>query len=175
MPGARPRKLGCGAVAATLPSGEVLIAGGSWGTASQKSAELFNPVTDRFSKLTLAGGSPDAREEAVAATLPSGQVLIAGGRGFFEIDKSAQLFDPGTGTSSPLSGSPVERRRGAIAAILPNGQVLIAGGFDGQYLSSAELFNPATDTFTEAHGSPPVDGRSTGGRGGDDNPLGTSV
>ena len=37
----------------------------------------------------------------------------------------------------------------AAASALPNGQVLIAGGYTpGEYLQSAELFNPATKTFT---------------------------
>jgi hypothetical protein len=37
-------------------------------------------------------------------------------------------------------------REGQTATLLPNGEVLIAGGFDnaGKYLSSAELYNPAT-------------------------------
>jgi hypothetical protein len=42
-------------------------------------------------------------------------------------------------------------RRGAVAAPLPDGRVLVAGSYyDGgdHYLSSAEVFNPATSAFT---------------------------
>ena len=41
-------------------------------------------------------------------------------------------------------------RYGAMAAPLPNGEVLITGGVNGSYLSSAELFNPATNAFSSA-------------------------
>src|SRR6266436_6398683 len=35
------------------------------------------------------------------------------------------------------------------ATLLPNGKVLVAGGYDGvNYLSSAELYDPATGTWT---------------------------
>jgi hypothetical protein len=35
------------------------------------------------------------------------------------------------------------------AVLLPDGQVLIVGGYNGDYLSSAELYDPSTGTFTE--------------------------
>ena len=34
------------------------------------------------------------------------------------------------------------------ATLLPNGQVLVAGGFGGNYLASAELYDPATGLWT---------------------------
>jgi Kelch motif len=144
-----------GAVAATLPDGQVLIAGSNFRQVS--SAELFNPVTDTFTKLTDAGQSPaEARSGAVAATLPDGQVLIAGGN--VTRLPSAELFNPVTDTFTKLTGadqSPIEARGGAQAVTLPGGQVLIVGGSSGisQYLSSAELFNPATDAFTKLTGA----------------------
>ncbi len=81
-----------GAVAATLSTGQVLIAGGESTEVRKEavkgrpvgccassrpisSAELFAPTTDTFSKLT--GTLTEGREFAVAAALPSGQVLIA--------------------------------------------------------------------------------------------------
>src|ERR1700728_1180712 len=70
-----------GAVAAPLPDGEVLIAGGSDGSNALQSAELFNPVTETFTALPASGNTELAvgRESAVAAPLPNGDVLIAGG------------------------------------------------------------------------------------------------
>ena len=72
-----------GAVAAPLPDGEVLIAGGSNGSSFLQSAELFNPVTETFTALPATGNTQLAvgREGAVAAPLPNGDVLIAGGMG----------------------------------------------------------------------------------------------
>ena len=87
-----------GAVATTIPSGQVSDRGGSWGYANQTSAELFSPVTDTFSAARpRPGQSPtEIRDRAVAATLPSGQVLIAGGHaGHLESPlSSAELFVP---------------------------------------------------------------------------------
>ena len=81
-----------GAVAATLPGGQVLITGGAGRGGYLASAELFTPATDTFTKLTGAGQSlVKARDRAVAATPPSGQVLIAGGDG---APSSAELFNP---------------------------------------------------------------------------------
>jgi hypothetical protein len=164
-----------GAVAATLPSGEVLIAGGAkvrssvgyngspapvgpLSSAATASAELFDPATDTFTKLTGNDQSPtEAREAAVAARLPSGQVLIAGG-GSRTSMSSAELFNPARDTFSKLTGaghSPTEARGGAVAAALADGQVLIAGGSNeaSEGLSSAELFNPATGTFSKLTGA----------------------
>ena len=148
-----------GAVAATLPSGQVLIAGGVSGTSRVLSAELFDPATNTFAKLTGPGQSLVARRQlAIAATLPSGQVLIAGGtREGGGALSGAELFSPVTDTFTKLTGpgqSLIEGRFGAVAAMLPSGEVLIAGGVGASgFLSSAELFNPATDTFSKLAGS----------------------
>ena len=152
-----------GAVAAALPSGLVLVAGGYSGSSYLSSAELFNPASDTFTKLTGAGQSlSQTRDNGVAATLPSGQVLVAGGENGGGRLSSAELFNPATDAFSKLTGAGqvlTEPRGGAIAATLPSGQVLIAGGEaqppeppvlpTPRPLSSAELFNPATDTFTK--------------------------
>jgi hypothetical protein len=43
-----------------------------------------------------------------------------------------------------------EARAGHTATLLANGKVLITGGYNGAYLSSAEMYDPATDRFTRA-------------------------
>jgi hypothetical protein len=148
-------------LAAVLPDGQVLIAGGSVEIGvgpfrfpeDVATAELFDPVTDTFAKLEGAGHEMTiARWGALAATLHDGDVLIAGGR----YQNSAELFDPTTDTFTKLEnagGSLTVERQGAAAATLPDGQVLIAGGLSGvENLSSAELFDPDTDTFTKLEG-----------------------
>ena len=142
------------AVAAPLPNGKVLIAGGQTvgGGPATSSAELFDPVTDTFSSAG-AGSMTTARSGAVAAPLPNGKVLIAGGENNSIALSSAELFDPSTDTfSSAGVGSMSTPRVDAVAAPLPNGMVLIAGGENNSSsgLSSAELFDPATGTFSSA-------------------------
>ncbi len=153
-----------GAVAATLPDGDVLIAGGSnYKTPTYLStAELFDPADDTFTKLEGPGSEMTvAREHAVAAALPDGDVLIAGGSAmvelfpaFFvpEVVPSAELFDPTNDTFTKLEGSGselTEARWGAVAATLQDGEVLITGGREQ---GSAELYNPTDDTFTKLEG-----------------------
>ncbi len=147
-----------GAVAATLPDGQVLIAGGynESGGGFLQSAELFDPADDTFTALTAAGSSElqTAREFAVAAALPDGQVLIAGGQNNGGALHSAELFDPADNifTALPAAGATElhSARLDAVAAPLPDGQVLITGGYSpSSPLLSAELFDPTSETFVE--------------------------
>jgi hypothetical protein len=149
-----------GAVAATLPNGQVLIAGGENGTTVKnepipfQSAELFDPATDTFTALPESGETEMqvARWDAVAVSLPSGQVLIAGGNDGTGALKSAELFDPTTNTFTllPESGATEMKiaREWAVAVPLPDGEALIASAESEHTEHSAELFNPATETFT---------------------------
>jgi large repetitive protein len=47
-------------------------------------------------------------------------------------------------TTGPLTVA----RSGHTATLLPNGKVLVAGGYNGSYLSTTELYDPATGTWT---------------------------
>jgi hypothetical protein len=143
------------AMAAPLPDGQVLIAGGASASSLLGSAELFSPATDTFTTLPESGATElqTAREGAVTVALPDGQVLIAGG--WHEGDlQSAELFDPADDSFTALTAAGSSElqtaRYGAVATALPDGQVLIAGGYNesGGFLQSAELFDPADDSFT---------------------------
>jgi hypothetical protein len=95
-----------GAIAATLPDSEVLIAGGNNGsndTGFLQSAELFNPVSDTFTALPASGNTElqTARSGAVAAPLPDGEVLIAGGNN----------AEPGSCAALSCSTPPTTRSR----------------------------------------------------------------
>jgi hypothetical protein len=97
------------------------------------------------------------RHSHSATLLNNGRVLIAGG---VSCDASAvctyvgngEIFDPAT-SAFTLTGS-LATPRTAPAVLLPNGKVLLAGGYGCdssgtcQSLSSAELFDPATGTFS---------------------------
>jgi hypothetical protein len=92
---------------------------------------------------------PVAVLQHTATLLPNGKVLVAGGQGPVSITAAAQVFDPATGTWTPVNPMNMARRV-HTATLLPNGQVLVAGGIaEGlTVLSSAELFDPVTGRWT---------------------------
>ncbi len=64
--------------ATLLPSGQVLVAGGTNdGLNGLSSAELYDPATGTW---TATGSLATARSTHTATLLPSGQVLVAGGQ-----------------------------------------------------------------------------------------------
>ena len=102
---------------------------------------------------------PVAVTNATATLLPGGKVLVAGGaQGRHQVAK-AELYNPATGTWSATASMSVARS-GQTATLLPNGKVLVAGGgCNGTghgcnastleaSLRSAELYNPATGTWS---------------------------
>jgi Ca2+-binding RTX toxin-like protein len=150
-------------VAAPLGDGRVLVAGGATGkpiVVPVSSAEIFNPAKGRFSP---TGSMSVERSGAVAAPIPGGRVLVAGGQSKNEDLSSAEIFDPATGTFSP-TGSMSTARVLAAAAPLPDGRVLVVGGYgDTGSSSSAEIFDPATNSFSPAAVVVPSDQAQGGG------------
>jgi Ca2+-binding RTX toxin-like protein len=144
-----------GAAVARLPDGRVLIAGGNNGSSFLSSAEIFDPATNQFSSSGM-GSMVTARFAPAAAPLPDGRVMVAGGSDGSGGFSSAEVFDPATKTfSSAGIGSLSVPRQRPVAAPLPDGRVLVAGGYyydqsGGHFLSSAEVFDPATNTFSSA-------------------------
>ncbi len=130
-----------------LPNGLVLISAGSTGRsineAVTQTAELFDPVTNRF---TATGGLAVPRHKHAAVQLRDGKVLVIGGadsrlRGFYN---SAELYDPATGKFSATGGMSAARYKIRDAAVLlVDGRVLVAGG--GTRL---EVYDPATGIFS---------------------------
>lgn len=138
-----------GHTATLLPNGTVLVAGGNLGAAF--SAEIYDPATGTW---TPTGNLTTPREGHTATLLPNGTVLVAGGLGGTGGTTSAELYDPATGTWTPTA-SMATGRSSHTATLLSDGIVLVAGGYgasvDVDYmapLASAELYNPATGTWT---------------------------
>ena len=76
----------------------------------------------------------------MAASLPGGMALIAGGYDGVAPTAIAQVFDPVAGTFK-TTGSMATARYQPTATSLLNGTVLVAGGSSsGGYLLSAELY-----------------------------------
>jgi len=95
-----------------------------------------------------------ARVNHTATLLASGEVLVAGGNndttGYLP---SAELYNPSTGKWT-FTGNLTVPRDLDDAVLLQNGEVLVAGGLDPNAccgappLASAELYDPATGTWT---------------------------
>ena len=146
------------ATATLLPDGQVLIVGGLDGVPDPNgdlhlpaTALLYDPFTGAF---TATGSLHTPREAATATLLGDGRVLVAGGDAPYGPPvMAAELYDPATGTFTPTGSLRVPRSY-ATATLLGDGQVLVAGGDswlpqgDGSTWSSAELYDPATGTFT---------------------------
>jgi N-acetylneuraminic acid mutarotase len=151
-----------GATATLLTDGRVLVAGGVHRSEQVTTAELYNPATGTWAR---TGSMNVARSGQAATLLSGGEVLVAGGgcngaaygcnAGSFEQAlRSAELYNPATGTWT-RTGSMKYGREYFTATLLRGGRVLAAGGFNNcdddfcSDLSTAELYNPATGTWTQ--------------------------
>uniref|UniRef100_UPI00406A3797 kelch repeat-containing protein n=1 Tax=Archangium gephyra TaxID=48 RepID=UPI00406A3797 len=103
---------------------------------------------------TPTGSMTQTRHGHTATLLPNGKVLVSGGvvdddiwePGGDDSYKTAEVYDPATGTWSP-TGSMAEGRANHTATLLPGGKVLVVGGSRGDH-PTAELYDPATGTFS---------------------------
>jgi hypothetical protein len=137
--------------ATLLADGRVLVAGGGGeGYASSTSADIYDPATGRFTK---TGSMRTGRWLHTATLLDDGRVLILGGRSPRDsVYDSAEIYDPDVGAFRN-AGSMREGRQEHTATLLEDGRVLITGGSwsdgrDWRVLSSAEVYDPGSGTFT---------------------------
>jgi hypothetical protein len=132
-----------GHTATLLKTGKVLITGGEASLVGppHATAELFDPSTGLFTLTT--NNMSIARTGHNAILLSDGKVLITGGESV-----GADLFDPSTGLFTPTTGNMTTARYYDTATVLTNEKVLFTGGFNGAVLTTAELYDPATEIFT---------------------------
>jgi N-acetylneuraminic acid mutarotase len=137
---------------AQLADGRVLAISGAGAPGTLTStAEIYDPGTGQWAP---TGTLNNAREAfGQPSVLPNGDVLVAGGHDVNVNDyATAELYDPATNQWT-LTGSLNTARRYPVQVELANGEVLVATGSSGpptctRYLSSAELYNPATGQWT---------------------------
>jgi N-acetylneuraminic acid mutarotase len=151
--------------ATLLPDNKVLVAYGSNSSAYSiaagyvglSSIEVYDPGTGTFTE--IVGDSGAGIYGHTATLLPNGKILLAGGfvnsvwdYGGSTSDNGAGLYDSATGVFSG-TGNMTANRGDHTATLLANGKVLIAGGADqdptGTGLTTAELYDPSTGTFTQ--------------------------
>jgi N-acetylneuraminic acid mutarotase len=141
----------------TLKDGRVFVFGG-YGSSTDKSsdaandqAEIYDPANGTW---TSTGTTPFYMANGTATLLDDGRVLVAGGSSSYVTRNVAMKFDPATNRWSSNGGRFTDGRRFQVAALLPNGKVLIAGGegdgVNGRTLRSASLYDPATNTWSDA-------------------------
>ncbi|MCY1069846.1 hypothetical protein OV090_34210 [Nannocystis sp. RBIL2] len=133
--------------ATLLASGEVLVSGGhSIDVALEQdpffvtaSAERYDPVSDSWAP---AAALHEARFDHTATRLPSGKVLVAGGRGAGGVLGSVEAYDPASDTWTLLP--PMSTPRWLhTATYVPGYGVVIAGGTSGSItspLASVEIY-----------------------------------
>lgn len=140
-----------------LQDGRVLVIGID--SSANPIATIYNPTDNSWT----ATGGPLAKQDYHSATLlPSGKVLIAGGvlSDTAVATTTVQLFNPAT-NSFAFTGSLNQARAYQQATLLPDGRVLVEGGSNRGHqdtsnsppfvaLSSAEIYNPASGTWTNA-------------------------
>ncbi|MGC4001518.1 MAG: kelch repeat-containing protein [Anaeromyxobacter sp.] len=119
---------------------------------SRQEAQLGAPIRTSAAA-PIAAGNTGARTGHVAVALPTGKILIAGGRGSVAGTPlaTAELYDPTTGAVA-ATGPLTTARAEATATLLADGRVLVAGGHGaaGAPLASAELYDPVAGTFSAA-------------------------
>jgi N-acetylneuraminic acid mutarotase len=152
-----------GSTQQVLIAGGVTTAGGVTAT-----AEIYTPVAGAIGSVAATTNtmtnSPVGRFGHTATLLSNGDILIAGGEDKNGIvQNSSDLFVPDTlgngsfdlsrvSTKGKSTHNLVTGRVYHTATTLCDGTVLLAGGRDANsnYLSSAEIYTPTTDSFASA-------------------------
>lgn len=127
--------------ATLLPTGKVLVTGGSDLITFKSSAELYDPTTGTFSP---TGSMASFRLGHSSTLLLNGKVLVSGGENN-SASKPAELYDPLTGVFTP-TGIPLGARTNCPATLLQNGNVLFVGGLTGPG-PLVEIYDSVTGQF----------------------------
>ncbi len=127
----------------------------------EDTTELYDPMAATFQP---TGNTNLVLISQTATRLANGQVLVAGGQGWFCLANSpygacegylnlakAELYDPSSGTFTP-TGKMIHRRSGHEAALLQSGAVLVVGSSPDDSKSAESL--RSFDWYFRAHRQP---------------------
>jgi subtilase family serine protease len=151
--------------ATLLVTGQVLIAGG-WSNAVSGitySIEVFDPATGVFTMPPNANFLWTNRMGHRATPLPDGTVLVTGGMtSGLTPTNIAEIYNPWYNSFSPTNTNMRAARMGhaVTETALSGGRLVLLGGqnqFSQGFLSSVEIYDPATKAFSDAPGSMQVD------------------
>ena len=106
-----------GHTATLLPSGKVLVTGGSGTVGAVASAEVYDPVANTW---TVVASMATARQGHSAGLMFNGTVLVAGGT-------NAEVYNPVTNTWSS-AGELLVPRTSFVLQVLQDNRVLLSGG-----------------------------------------------
>ena len=136
-----------GTTAVRLSDGHVLVVGGGVGSVALAGTDVYNPTDKTW---TSAGSLHQARRGNETVVLSDGRVLTAGGLSGSTVLNSVEVWNPAT--SAWTAVAPMHTARfNQVLVPLPGGKVLAAGGVDASSaatLASAEVYDPAADTWT---------------------------
>jgi N-acetylneuraminic acid mutarotase len=132
-----------------LANGKILACGGSDGTVTLDSCELFDPATAIW---TAAGPMTSPRSRHTATMLPNGRVLAAGGtvHASTQVIATAEIYYPDTNRWIAIN-SMVTPRANHSAVLMPDGNVLVAGGdtING-YTNTSEIYLTTSSVWINA-------------------------
>lgn len=140
-------------VAEALADGRVLVVGGCATNdcrAANATAAILDPVSGRFREIVAP---PDVGAAMIAAALPDGRILVAGGCIGTECTSSSAAFDADTETWTVLAPMRIARGRAPVAT-LAGGAIFVAGGCTSMacttVLADAEVYDPTRDVWESA-------------------------
>lgn len=140
-------------VAVLLPSGKVLVTGGTDSGVvpyALGSTDVYDPANNSW---TVGGSMTFSRSRHTLTLLHSGTVLAVGGiTGYgYTLTASAEIYDPATNAWSATSNLARDRNF-HTATLLPSGKVLVVGGSSqsSNNLATGELYDPATGSWSSA-------------------------
>lgn len=124
---------------------KVLIAGGRNGTTGATNTAEIIDMSQKKPAWQFTASMANARAYANGVLLADGTVLeVGGGTGgaYTSPVKTAELYNPDTGTWSTMADQTAPRIYHSTAVLLPSGQVLSAGMDNGTYQNTAEIYSP---------------------------------
>lgn len=139
--------------AVLLEDGRVLVAGGKAEYEVTNSAEIFDPIQNKWSHVKPMINGHSFHTMTV---LSDGKVLVEGGRTFVKDNTglvsvqetvNSEVYDPKSDTWEKV-GSLRDKRAVHTASLLTNGDVLVVGGYaDFDVVSSCERFDSQTRSW----------------------------